>query len=338
MEKKRYLITGAGGTIGLALLDKLIKKKNVIVCAFDSDEEKLFNISQKYPKSKKINLFLGNIRDKERLLIAMDKIDIVFHCAALKHVSLNEYNPFEVKKTNIDGVENVIETSIQKKIKKVIFTSSDKAVNPTNIMGVAKMMGEHLLLSSNNRMGKNPTKFSGVRFGNVLDSSGSILQIFRKQILNKQPLTVTDKRMTRFFINIDAAVDLCLYAEKNMLGGEIYIKNMASINITDLAIVFSKNSKPSIKYIGMKIGEKLHESLLTYEEANRAYMRNGYIIVVPQSLSISLYTKQKTKIKNMIRGGIKVNKELCSDDNLLSLKSIKKILNSYNVKKTTTQL
>lgn len=336
MENKRYLITGAGGTVGSALLDKLIKKKNIIVCAFDCDEERLFNISQKYPNSNKLNLFLGNIRDKERLSIAMERIDTVFHCAALKHVSLNEYNPFEVKKTNIDGIENVIESSIKKKIRKVIFTSSDKAVNPTNIMGVSKMMGERLVLSSNNRIGKNPTIFSSVRFGNVLDSSGSILQIFREQTLNKLPLTITDKRMTRFFINLDTAVELCLYAEKNMFGGEIYIKNMASINITDLAIAFSKNSKPSIKYIGTKIGEKLYESLFTYEEAGRAYMHNGYICVVPESLSSSLYTKQKTKIKNMVRSGIKVNKELRSDDNLLSLKAIKKILNSHNAKKTTT--
>ena len=115
MEKKRYLITGAGGTIGSALVDRLIKKKNIIVCAFDSDEERLFNISQKYPNSNQINLFLGNIRDKDRLSIAMERVDTVFHCAALKHVSLNEYNPFEVKKTNIDGIENVIETSIKKK-------------------------------------------------------------------------------------------------------------------------------------------------------------------------------------------------------------------------------
>ena len=121
MKKKRYLITGAGGTVGSALLDKLIKKKDVIVCALDSDEERLFNISQKYPKSNQINLFLGNIRDKERLSIAMERVDTVFHCAALKHVSLNEYNPFEVKKTNIDGIENVIETSIKKKNKKSNF-------------------------------------------------------------------------------------------------------------------------------------------------------------------------------------------------------------------------
>jgi FlaA1/EpsC-like NDP-sugar epimerase len=336
MKKKRYLITGAGGTIGSALVDKLIKKKNIIVCAFDTDEEKLFNISQKYPNSKKVNLFLGNIRDKDRLSIAMEGVDTVFHCAALKHVSLNEYNPFEVKKTNIDGIENVIESSIKKKIKKVIFTSSDKAVNPTNIMGVSKMMGERLVLSSNNRIGKNPTIFTSVRFGNVLDSSGSILQIFRKQIFNKHPLTITDKRMTRFFINLDTAVELCLYAEKNMVGGEIYIKNMASINITDLAIVFAKNSKPSIKYIGKKVGEKLYESLITNEEAKRAYMHNGDLSVLPESLKSDLSKKQKTKIKGLTSSRFKIGKELRSDENLLSLKGIKKILDSYNEKKTKT--
>jgi FlaA1/EpsC-like NDP-sugar epimerase len=335
MEKKRYLITGAGGTIGSALVDKLIKNKNIIVCAFDNDEERLFNISQKYTNSNKINLFLGDIRDKDRLSIAMERIDTVFHCAALKHVSLNEYNPFEVKKTNIDGVENIIETSIQNKVKKVIFTSSDKAVNPTNIMGVSKMMGERLVLSSNNRIGKNPTIFSIVRFGNVLDSSGSILQIFRQQILSKNPLTITDKKMTRFFINLDAAIELCLYTEKNMVGNEIYIKNMASINITDLAVAFSENLKLSIKYIGTKIGEKLYESLFTHEEADRAYLYNDYICIVPENSS-RLSKKQKTKIKDIIKSGLKIKKELRSDEDLLSLKGIKKILNSYNVKKSKT--
>lgn len=197
------------------------------------------------------------------------------------------------------------------------------------------MMGERLVLSSNNRIGKNPTIFSIVRFGNVLDSSGSILQIFRQQILSKNPLTITDKKMTRFFINLDAAIELCLYTEKNMVGNEIYIKNMASINITDLAVAFSENLKLSIKYIGTKIGEKLYESLFTHEEADRAYLYNDYICIVPENSS-RLSKKQKTKIKDIIKSGLKIKKELRSDEDLLSLKGIKKILNSYNVKKSKT--
>jgi UDP-N-acetylglucosamine 4,6-dehydratase/5-epimerase len=333
MKKKRYLITGAGGTIGSALLEKLLKKKDNIVCAFDSDEERLFNISQKYSKfNKKINLFLGNVRDKERLSIAMETVDIVFHCAALKHVSLNEYNPFEVKKTNIDGVENIVECAIKKKVKKVIFTSSDKAVNPTNIMGISKMMGERLILSSNNRIGKNPTKFASVRFGNVLNSSGSILQIFRQQISKNHPLTITDKKMTRFFIDLDSAIELCFYAEKNMVGGEIYIKNMASINIHDLAIAFAKEKNPSIKYIGLKIGEKLYEELFTIEEAKRAYKYKGYICVLPDYKNSDLFFNQRLKFKIIINRGLKINKELRSDKKFISIKDIKKLLNLYYVK------
>jgi FlaA1/EpsC-like NDP-sugar epimerase len=337
MKKKRYLITGAGGTIGLALLEKLSKKKNTIICAFESDEERLFNISQKFSKSNKIHLFLGNIRDKERLSIAMETVDVVFHCAALKHVSLNEYNPFEVKKTNIDGVENIIECAIEKKVKKVIFTSSDKAVNPTNIMGSSKMMGERLILSSNNRIGKNPTIFSSVRFGNVLDSSGSILKIFREQIDKNYPLTITDKRMTRFFINLDNAVKLCLYAENNMIGGEIFIKNMFSFNIRDLAFAFSKNSKTPIKYIGVKEGEKLHEELFTNEEAKRAYLHNKYICIIPDHI-FSHISLKKNKFKNIINRGLKFEKELRSDEKLVSINNIKKLLNSYDAKKTTIKL
>ena len=328
MKRKRYLITGAGGTIGIALLENLIKK-NYLVCAFDSDEERLFNISQKYSKYKnKINLFLGNIRDKERLSIAMETVDVVFHCAALKHVSLNEYNPFEVKKTNIDGVENIIECAIEKKVKKVIFTSSDKAVNSTNIMGISKMMGERLILSSNNRIGKNPTIFSSVRFGNVLDSSGSILQIFREQLSKNYPLTITDKRMTRFFINLNDAINLCFYAEQNMIGGEIFVKNMASINIKDLAYAFSKNQNPKIDYVGIKEGEKLYEELFTDEEAKRAYMYNNYIYIFPQNWQTGLSLKQKNKIKLIMKKGLKFKEELRSDKNILSIKNVQKLLNS----------
>jgi len=328
MKRKRYLITGAGGTIGTALLENLIKKNN-IVCAFDCDEERLFNISQKYSRyKKKINLFLGNIRDKERLSIAMETVDVVFHCAALKHVSLNEYNPFEVKKTNIDGVENIIECAIKKKVKKVIFTSSDKAVNPTNIMGISKMMGERLILSSNNRIGLNPTIFSGVRFGNVLDSSGSILKIFREQISKNYPLTITDKRMTRFFINLNNAIKLCLYAENNMCGGEIFVKNMASINIQDLAYAFSQNAKLKIKYIGLKKGEKLYEELFTNEEAERAFLYDNYIYIFPSYWHPNLSAKQKNKINLIMKDGLKLKKELRSDENVLNIKNIQKLLNS----------
>ena len=328
MKRKRYLITGAGGTIGNALLENLIKKNN-LVCAFDSDEERLFNISQKYSKyKKKINLFLGNIRDKDRLSIAMEKVDVVFHCAALKHVSLNEYNPFEVKKTNIDGVENVIDCAIKKKVKKVIFTSSDKAVNSTNIMGISKMMGERLILSSNNRVGKNPTIFSSVRFGNVLDSSGSILQIFREQLSKNYPLTITDSKMTRFFISLNNAINLCFYAEQNMIGGEIFVKNMVSINIKDLAYTFSKNQNPKIDYVGIKEGEKLYEELFTDEEAKRAYLYNSYIYIFPQNWRSGLSLKQKNKIKLIMKKGLKFKAELRSDKNVLNIKNIEKLLNS----------
>ena len=335
MKKKRYLITGAGGTIGLALLERLLNNNNNIICAFDSDEERLFKISQKFLKSNKVHLFLGNIRDKDRLSTAMERVDVVYHCAALKHVSLNEYNPFEVKKTNIDGVENIIECAIQKKVKKVIFTSSDKAVNPTNIMGVSKMMGERLILSSNNRVGKNPTIFSSVRFGNVLDSSGSILKIFREQIDKNYPLTITDKRMTRFFINLDHAVKLCLFAENNMAGGETFVKNMFSFNIKDLALAFSENSNIPIKYIGAKEGEKLYEELFTNEEANRAYLYKKYIWIIPND-TLSHFSLKKNKFKSIIARGLKFKKELRSDEKLVSIKNIKKLLNSYNVKKTQT--
>ena len=278
-------------------------------------------------------MFLGDIRDKERLYLAMENVEVVFHCAALKHVSINEYNPFEVKKTNIDGVENIIECSIKQKVKKVIFTSSDKAVNPTNLMGISKMMGERMFLSSNNRVGNNPTAFSCVRFGNVINSNGSVLETFAKQHENNLALTITDKEMSRFFITLNSAVDLCLYTEKNMLGGEIFIKDMGSIKIHDLAIAFLNNPKQPIKYIGIKEGEKLYEELLTYEESKRAYIFNGYIYLLPE-LNSYIYKKYKKKFEYIAKHGLKFNKELRSDGKKLSLKKIKNLLVSSYEKKT----
>ena len=327
MLKKRYLITGAGGTIGLALLENLLKNKKNTICAFESDEEKLFNISKKFLKFKNnINLFLGNIRDKERLDFAMEKVDVVFHCAALKHVALNEYNPFELKKTNVDGIENLIDTSIKQKVKKVIFTSSDKAVNPTNLMGISKMFGERLITSSNNRVGANPTRFSCIRFGNVIDSSGSIIPIFRDQILKRKPLTVTHKNMTRFFIDIKNSVELCLYAEKNMIGGEIFVKNMSSIKINDIAKILSRKYKLPIKYIGIFKGEKLYEELFTADEARRSYSYNNYIWIFPERTLRNFTSNEIKKINKIKKYGLKFNRELRSDDNTSDFKYIEKLI------------
>lgn len=325
MKTFRYLITGAGGTIGSALVERLIIKKNSIICIYDNNEKSLFDLLQKYQKyNKRLRVYIGDIRDKHRLLLATKKVDVVFHCAALKHVFLSEYNPFEVKKTNLDGVENIIESSIQNKVKKVIFTSSDKAVNPTNIMGVSKMMGERLFISSNNRVGDSPTKFACVRFGNVLDSSGSILQIFKDQIKNKKPLTVTDKEMTRFFLTIKNAIDLCIFAENNMIGGEIFIKSMGSLNIHDLALLLqNKNSK--INIIGKKIGEKVYEELLSKEESHRAYIYKRYILLIPE-LNDYLSNDQKKRFKNISSSFQKFKDELRSDTNLFNMKQIKKFV------------
>ena len=208
-EKSKILITGGTGSFGKKFVKMTLDNFNPeAIIVYSRDEMKQWNMAQDYLNDARVKFIIGDVRDKERLSIAMETVDVVFHCAALKHVSLNEYNPFEVKKTNIDGVENIIECAIEKKVKKVIFTSSDKAVNSTNIMGISKMMGERLILSSNNRIGKNPTIFSSVRFGNVLDSSGSILQIFREQLSKNYPLTITDMKMTRFFINLNDAINL----------------------------------------------------------------------------------------------------------------------------------
>ena len=229
---KRVLITGAAGSIGSALVKELIKYSNV-VCAYDQSEDGLFCLEQNLASNEKENFrpFLGSIRDPYRLQTAMRGIDTVFHCAALKHVYSSEYNPFEAVKTNVVGSQNVVEAALLQEVDKVILTSSDKAVNPTSTMGATKLLSERIFTSANLHKGEKKTKFSSVRFGNVLNTNGSVLEIFRRQLDNRLPLTITSTEMTRFFISIEEAVELCLEAANKMIGGEIFVKNMGGCDI-----------------------------------------------------------------------------------------------------------
>ena len=284
--KKRILITGGSGTIGTALTKRLLLDGN-IVCVFDNDENGLFNLENKIDKrfKDKVRFFLGDIRDLDRLDIACNKVESIFHCAALKHVMLNEYNPIEAVKTNVDGVSNVILAALRNKVERVVFTSSDKAVNPTSTMGTTKLLGERLITSANNLVGDSPTRFSSVRFGNVFNSRGSVIEIFRNQIKNRLPVTITHEDMSRFFLTTDDAVDLCILTERRMKGAEIFIKNMGSFKITDLALAMYKDIKNvKFDYVGLKPGEKIYEELITDQEAVRAYSKDDIIIVLPDTV------------------------------------------------------
>lgn len=277
-KDKVILVTGGTGSIGSKIVKKLLEFKPKTVRVLDNNETALFDLEQEL-KDNRIRTLIGDIRDPERLKMAFDDVDIIFHAAALKHVSLCEYNPFDAVKTNVLGTQNVLNAALDANVEKVVVISTDKSVNPINVMGATKLLAERLTISANNYNGNKRTVFSCVRFGNVIDSRGSVVPIFKKQIKNGGPVTITDPEMTRFVMGIPEAVELILKAGKLAKGKEIFILKMPALNIIDLAEVmieeFASNYNHKaedikIKIIGKRNGEKMYEELMTEDELNYA--------------------------------------------------------------------
>jgi len=327
-DNYRVLVTGACGSIGSGMVERLLNDGHV-VCAFDQSEDGLFNLDQKFKSKYKDNLklFVGSIRDEDRLNRALEGVDVVFHCAALKHVYLSEYNPFEAMQTNIIGTNNVINSSLRANVDRVIFTSSDKAVNPSSTMGATKLLGERLVTAANNYVGDHKTKFASVRFGNVLNTNGSVLHIFKNQIDNDIPLTITSTEMTRFFITMSQALDLCLHAAEQMIGGEVFVMSMGCCNIMSLAKAVCGNNSFEYKVIGQKSGEKLYEELVTETEALRTVSVDNSYIIIPDTLDM-----MNPKIAGLYKkkyGGIpRLSKPLRSNQNMLTESDVFSMLQS----------
>ncbi len=307
-ENKIILVTGGCGSIGSEIVKKLLRFNVKSIRIFDNDEGKLFEIEQEL-KSKKIRPLIGDVRDKDRLMGAVENVDIIFHAAALKHVPLCEYNPFEAVKTNIIGTQNVIKASLQEEIDKLIFISTDKAVNPTGVMGASKLLAEKIVISANNFKGRKKTTFCSVRFGNVLNSYGSVIPLFKNQIKNGGPVTVTDPDMTRFFMKIPRAVDLVLKAGCLSQGGEIFIFKMPTVRIGDLAQASIETfahyydlDKKNIKImvVGKRLGEKMHEELMNEIDKENTYENNEMFVIIPPRTTISDQGEIVIK-KNVIR-------------------------------------
>ena len=316
---KTILVTGGAGSIGSEIVRSLLKLDPHAIRILDINETGLFDLEQEL-QSPKIRTFIGDVRDKDRLKRAFEDVDIVFHAAALKHVPLCEYNPFDAVKTNVIGTQNVMDTALDEEVGKVILISTDKAVNPTNVMGATKLLSERLVISANHYKGKRQIAFSCVRFGNVMDSRGSVIPLFRSQIKKGGPLTVTDLNMTRFVMSIPNAVDLILKAAYISKGGETFILKMPALRIIDLAEVMAeelapKNSKIEMKLIGKRAGEKLYEELLTQDEVKYAVEKDGlYVLSLEDTLIRSMneiknYTSNDAKklSKEEIIGLLKEN-------------------------------
>lgn len=303
-NNKKILITGGTGSFGKTFIPMTLEKynpKEIII--YSRDEMKQWTMAEDYKKYNKLNFVIGDVRDKERLSRVLDDVDYVVHAAATKIVPTAEYNPFECIKTNINGAMNVIEASIDKGIKKVVALSTDKASNPINLYGATKLASDKLFVASNS---STKTSFSVVRYGNVMGSRGSVIPFFISQIPQGK-LTITDERMTRFMITLEEGVKLVWHAFKDMMGGEIYVKKIPSMKITDIAATVAP--KISHKIIGIRPGEKIHEQMIGFEDAEHTYEYDEHYKILP---AINNWSKDPNRIKN----GKKVAKDFTySSDN-----------------------
>lgn len=282
-EGKSILITGGTGSFGNYFTDYLLKNhkpKRIVI--FSRDEYKQFLMKNKFREYEKVlRFFVGDVRDKDRLMRAFAGVDYVVHAAAMKQVPACEYNPLEAIKTNINGAANIIDAAIERGVERVVALSTDKAVNPINLYGGTKLVSDKLFVSANSYVAQDKTRFSVVRYGNVAGSRGSVIPFFADQ-LNQgvEELPVTDKRMTRFWIHLETGVKLVVHALINATGGEVFIAKIPSFNVVDLAQAM--NPGRSYREVGIREGEKLHEIMITTEDARRTYEYDKYYVIYPE--------------------------------------------------------
>ena len=294
LKNSSILITGGTGSFGQSFVPLTLKKYNPKrLVIFSRDEMKQWEMAKLFKDDKRIRFFIGDVRDKDRLHRALHKIDFVVHAAATKIVSSAEYNPFECIKTNINGAMNLIDACIDQKVKRAVALSTDKASSPINLYGATKLASDKLFTSSNSSYAQaHKTSFSVVRYGNVMGSRGSVIPFFMT-LKDQKELPITDKRMTRFMISLKQGVELVWHAFRNMEGGEIYVKKIPSMKVTDIAKIIAPNAKQKI--IGIRPGEKLHEQMIGSDDADSTYEYSSYYKILPQ---INEWAKDKLRIKN----------------------------------------
>lgn len=330
IKNKTILITGGTGSFGNKFVDEALKYKPKKIIIFSRDEFKQYQMSDKYRDHKlfsKLRFFLGDIRDYKRLRLALIGVEIVIHAAALKIVDTAEYNPIESISTNINGAENLISAALDNNVDKVINISTDKAVNPINLYGATKLAADKLFVAANNYTGKNfRTKFSIVRYGNVVGSRGSVIPYFKKLVREKSKfLPITDEQMTRFWIELKDGVKFVISSIEKMQGGEIFIPKMPSVLITDLAKSIAPNLK--LKIVGIRPGEKLHEVLCSRDDSMFVYESNKSYVILP-SIFLENIHKYNYVInsKNFKKIKYKFQYDSESNQKFLKINEIKKII------------
>ena len=329
-NNKTILITGGTGTFGNNFI-KLIKKKKINfkkIIIFSRDEFKQHEMVNKFAGESNLNLrfFIGDIRDKDRLRMAFENVDIVIHAAALKQVPTAEYNPFEAIKTNVIGTQNLIEVSLEKNIKKFISLSTDKAAAPVNLYGATKLCSDKLTISSNNIKGNKPTVFSVVRYGNVMASRGSVIPEFIRKSKNNF-LEITDLNMTRFSITIEEAIEVVFWAIKNSIGGEIIVPKIPSYRLIDLAKAICPKCK--LKVTGIRPGEKLHEEMITVSDSYNTFDIGKYYIILDNINLKNLSRYSKTyKIKKVYKN---FSYNSLNNPSFLTVKEIINLVKKINI-------
>jgi UDP-N-acetylglucosamine 4,6-dehydratase/5-epimerase len=281
-DGKTVLITGGTGSLGRALTKRLLEQNAKTVRIFSRNESKQIEMESEFNEDKRLRFFIGDIRDSERLFNALEDVDIVFHAAALKHVPKIEYNPFESIKTNVIGSQNLIDNSLKQNVEKVIAIGTDKAVSPLNTYGATKLLMEKLFVSANNYLNREKyrTRFHAVRYGNVLGSSGSVIPKFIQQIKTNEKIRITDSEMTRFSITMDDALDLIINTSKIGKGSEIFIPKLKAYNIMDVkSTLFDLLHETDYEVVGIRPGEKLHETLINEDEMRYTWKINDMFMI-----------------------------------------------------------
>jgi len=329
LNNKSLLITGGTGTLGKALTKRILEKypniKRLVI--FSRDEQKQFQMAQEFSPEKypAIRYFIGDIRDFLRLKRALKEIDYVIHTAAMKHVPIAEYNPMECIKTNVLGAENLINACLERKVKKVVSLSTDKAAAPINLYGATKLTSDKLFIAANNIRGKDSIIFSVVRYGNVMGSNGSVIPFFLKKEKEEGILPITHPEMTRFNISIGEGVDMVLHALENAWGGEVFIPKIPSYKITDLAKAIGPNCDHPV--IGIRPGEKIHEEMITSSDSYTTYDLEKYYVILPNKPSWELdsFIRKFKAIK--VKEGFSYNSG--ENKEFLSIEQLKLLIKKY---------
>lgn len=293
LSNQTILVTGGTGSFGNTFVPMTLEKynpKKIIV--FSRDEMKQWEMAKKFEGDSRVRFFIGDVRDKDRLYRALDGVDYVVHAAATKIVPTAEYNPFECVKTNINGAMNLIDACIDQRVKRVVALSTDKASSPANLYGATKLASDKLFVAGNSYSGGHDTRFSVVRYGNVMGSRGSVIPFFLS-IKDRGVLPITDPRMTRFMISLEQGVELVWHAFDDMIGGEIYVKKIPSMKVTDLAAVVAPDAK--LEVVGIRPGEKLHEQMISPEDAYYTYEYSEHYKILP---AINDWHESKERIKD----------------------------------------